>query len=152
MSLEAPQSCLISFSDSWTCLPGLADRTSVSRLIISSTTARSIVTWPCAAIGIFFSDPPPPPSPLGTATISGNPREGVGLVGTWYFCFFFFLSLSQCLRLYLFLCCGLFWWVYRIKNIFSGKKSGKRERKWQILFFIINLFMLLRGRDWSVKL
>lgn len=42
ISLEATQSCLISFSESWTCFPGLADRTSRRRLIISSRTTSSI--------------------------------------------------------------------------------------------------------------
>lgn len=50
ISLEATQSCLISDSESWTCLPGLPDRTSVSLLIISSSTAGSIPPCPCEAI------------------------------------------------------------------------------------------------------
>lgn len=58
MSLEATQSCLISDSESWTCLPGLADRTSVSRLIISSRTAGSIPACTCDAIR-FYSESAP---------------------------------------------------------------------------------------------
>jgi len=46
ISLEAEQSCLISASDNWTCFPGRDNRTSVSRRIMSSSTASSI-TWAC---------------------------------------------------------------------------------------------------------
>ena len=49
MSLEATQSCLISDSESWTCFPGRANRTSVRRRIMSSRTASSI-TCPCVLI------------------------------------------------------------------------------------------------------
>lgn len=64
ISLEATQSCLISDSESWTCFPGLANRTSVSRLIMSSSTAGSIPPCPCEAIR-FDSQ-----IPLRTAPIS----------------------------------------------------------------------------------
>lgn len=105
---------------------------------------------------IFSDPPPPPPPPFERLRFQETLERGwvwFGLV--WLvlgpFVFFLLFSPSQRLRLYFFLCCGLFWWVYKNKKkyfVFSGKKRNR------ILFFI-NLFMLLRlerERDGSVKL
>ena len=143
MSLEETQSCLISASDNWTCLPGLADRTSVSRLIMSSTTAGSIVTCPCAAIG--FLDPPLPPPPLQRPRLRENlemreklkelKKKRVG----WYFWFYW----SLFVKLFFFFLSSIFSVNLYKKNyyfFFLGKEEWEKRGNDIRFFFFSFLF------------
>lgn len=105
ISLEAKHNCLISASESWTCFPGRANRTSVSRRIMSSSTASSITwtcPWPCALID---SD-----QQQQQRRIKGVVNEPSKRVREWFVLFYFgWFSLCLPVTVYFF-----FSWLFTI--------------------------------------
>lgn len=147
MSLEATQSCLISDSESWTCLPGRANRTSVSRWIMSSSAFGSMMVpccCPCvvAIWWLIFNGFDWLKNQRWSHTQGENQREFQFLLAFGLLVLFVYVLFSM-----FFFCLGGYW-KHKLKiqkHVFVDSKikmtflENKSERYW-IIYFICELF------------